>query len=125
MAEILSRKGKTYRIDVTQAGESFDVNPRDLILKDKAQFYPHGLIHVYFGSLKLTSKETPMRFADWVLEWIDTEAKPGEKGYELKYDSLEGDLYKGVTLMTSGFSMTAKAVKIKESADTVEISVVD
>lgn len=127
VAEIKNRKGKLFQIDVTGASEGFDVNPRTLIIQDKVQFYPQGLIHVIFGSLKLMSKETPMlyRMSDYSLEWVDTEAKAGEKGYELKFESQEGDLYKGVTLTTSGFSMTAKAVKIEDKGDKVLISVKD
>ena len=68
VAEIMSRKGKTYQIDVTHAQEGFDINPRELILHNREQIYPRGLIHVYFGSLKLTSKETPMRLHDRILE---------------------------------------------------------
>jgi len=59
------------------------------------------------------------------LEWVDTEAKEGEKGYELKYDEKAEDLYKNVTLTTKGFTMTAKAVKIVEEAGTVKISIID
>lgn len=127
VAEILNRKGKTYRIDVSGAGEGFDINPRTLIIKDGVQFYPQGLIHVIFGGFKLESKETPMlyRMRENVMEWVDTGAKAGEKGYELKFDSQDGGMYKGVTLTTSAFTMTAKNARIKEEGDKVAISVVD
>jgi hypothetical protein len=128
IAEIKNRKGKLFQIDVTGAGEGFDIYPRgtDLILRpNRVQFYPHGLIHIYFGSLKLTSNETPMWFHDWIIEWVDTEAKPGEKGYELKFESQEGDLFKGVTFTTAGFSFTVKAIKIEDKGDKVLISVKD
>ena len=100
MAEILNRKGKTYRIDVTGAGEDFDINPRTLIIRDSVEFFPQGVIQVIFGGSKLVSKETPIlfRIREKVIEWIDTDAKSGEKGYELKFDSQEGDLFKGLTV---------------------------
>ncbi len=60
-----------------------------------------------------------------LLEWIDTHAKPGEKGYSFKYKSQEGSLYKDVSLTTKGFSMTAKAIKIAEDGETVKISIWD
>ncbi len=126
-ADILARKGKTYRIDVSGAAEEFDINPRTLIIKDGVQFYPQGLIHVIFGGLKLESKEVPMlyRMRENVIEWVDTEAKAGEKGYELKFESQDGGLYKGVTLTTSAFTMTAKTAKIEEAGDKVNISIID
>ena len=125
VAEVMNRKGKIYQIDVKQAQGGFDIFPRDVVFYKREQIYPKGLTHIYFGSLKLTSKETPMRFSKSIIEWIDTEAKPGEKGYEIKFDSHEGDLYKGVTLTTRGFSMTAKAIKIEDDSDKVKISIID
>ncbi len=127
VAEILARKGKIYRIDVTGAGEDFDINPRTLIIRDGVEFFPQGVIHVIFGGSKLVSKETPIlfRIRESVIEWVDTGAKSGEKGYELKFDSQDGDLFKGLTLTTSGFSMTAKSAKVKEEGDKVTISVID
>jgi hypothetical protein len=60
-----------------------------------------------------------------MLEWIDTDAKPGVKGYKLQYKSREGSFYKNVTLKTKGFSMSAKAIKIDEDGEAVNISIWD
>jgi hypothetical protein len=127
IASITNRKGKSFLIDLKHAQSGFDINPRQFILNKGEQIYPRGLAGFVFGSLKLKSEETPMRLImkENLLEWIDTEAKPGEKGYDLKYNSHEGDVYKDVTLTTKGFSMTAKAIKIAEDGDTVKISIWD
>jgi hypothetical protein len=66
-----------------------------------------------------------MRNVGDLLEWVDTEAVSGHKGYELKYEEKADDLYRKVTLTTKGFSMTAKAVKIVESGETVTILIID
>jgi hypothetical protein len=127
VSSIANRKGRKFLIDLKKAQMSFDINPRVFVAYGREQIYPKGLAHFRFGSLNLTSEETPMRLImrENLLEWIDTEAEPGDKGYEIKSESREGDLYKGVTLKTRGFSMTAKAVKIKEDADKVTISIWD
>lgn len=122
---VLDRIGKTYTIDLRRAQSGFNVVPREFVSFRHESYFPHGLAEFVYGSLKLVSVDTPMRMIKKSLEWVDTEAKPGEKGYELQYESLEGDLYKGVTLKTRGFTMTAKAVKIAETDDRVKISIRD
>jgi hypothetical protein len=127
---IYSRKGKKYLIDVRQAQRGFEINPRNqehVVLYKGDQLFPHGLIKYIYGSLNLVSEDTPMRFSfsQRALEWVDTEAKPGEKGYELKYSEKAEDMYKNITLTTKGFKMTAKAIKIAEDGDTVKISIID
>jgi len=127
---VTGRKGTKYLIDLRRAQRGFDFNPRDLehvILYQGAQFFPHGLVKFVYGSLNLASEDTPMRytFSPNALEWVDTEAKAGEKGYELKYESKAEDLYQNVTLKTRGFTMTAKAIKIGGEGDTVIISIID
>jgi len=127
ITSIANRKGKSFLIDLKHAQSGFDINPRQFILNKGEQIYPRGLAGFVFGSLKLKSEETPMRLImkENLLEWIDTDAKPGEKGYDLKFNSHEGDVYKDVTLTTKGFSMSAKAIKIAEDGDTVTIRIWD
>jgi hypothetical protein len=127
---VTGRKGTKYLIDLRRAQRGFEINPRNekhVVLYQGAQLFPHGLVKFVYGSLKLESVDTPMRlsYAPHALEWVDTEAKAGEKGYELKYDGKAEDLYQNVTLKTRGFTMTAKAVKIVEDAGTVTISIID
>jgi hypothetical protein len=127
---VTGRKGTKYLIDLKRAQRGFDINPRDqehVILYKGDQLFPHGLVKFVYGSLVLESQDTPMRlsFSPHALEWVDTEPKPGEKGYELKYDAKVEDLYQNITLTTKGFRMTAKAIKIVEEAGTVTISIID
>lgn len=129
---VTDRKGKRFAVDFRRAqrGIGFDIRPREtdrLILYKGDQYFPHGLLKFVYGSLNLVSQDTPMRlsYSARALEWVDVEAKAGEKGYELKYGGQEGDLYKEVILTTKGFTLTAKGVKIVEDADKVTISIVD
>lgn len=125
LAAVHDAKGKHYVIDVAKAGPGFDIFPRKLILYKRSQIYPLGLEKIVFGSLRLTSKETPMMMEKRKIQWTDTEAKTGEKGYELKFKSREGDVYKDISLTTRGFSMTAGTVRLIEAGDTVTISILD
>lgn len=116
---VTGRKGKKYVIDLKQAQRGFDIKPRNqdhVILYEGAQLFPHGLVKLIYGSLILESQDTPMRlsYSPPALEWVDTEAKAGEKGFDLKYEEKVEDLYKNITLTTRGFTMTAKAVKVVE-----------
>jgi hypothetical protein len=127
---VTGRKGTKYLIDLRRAQRGFNIVPRSqerVILYQGAQFFPHGLVKFVYGSLTLESQDTPMRlsYSPSALEWVDTEAKAGVKGYDLKYDEKAEDLYKNVTLTTKGFTMTAKAVRIVEEAGTVTISIID
>lgn len=127
ISSVEKRKGRVFLIDLNHAQRSVDINPRQFIFYKGNQLYPRGLFGFVFGSLKLKSEETPMRLnmKKNQLEWIDADAKPGQKGYDLKYQSQEGDLYKDVTLTTKGFSMTAKAIKLADDGNTVKISIWD
>jgi hypothetical protein len=127
---VMNRQGKTYLIDLKQAQRGFEINPRNqehVVLYKGDELFPHGLVKLIYGSLNLVSQDTPMRLSLYrnALEWVDTEAKEGEKGYELKYGEKVEDLYKTITLTTRGFTMTAKAIKIVEEAGTVKISIID
>ncbi len=125
IAAVNERRGRRYFIDVSKAGGGFDIYPRKLIIYKRLQIFPRGVDKIVFGSLVLTSKETPMVLNRRAIEWVDTESKPGEKGYELKFKSREGDVYKDISLTTRGFSMTAGTVRIVEAGDMVTINILD
>lgn len=127
---VTDRKGKKYLIDLKRAQRGVEINPRNLdhvILYKGDQYFPHGLTKFVYGGLTLVSQDTPMKlsYASRALEWVDIEAKSGEKGYELKYGGKDVDIYKDVILTTKGFTLTAKAMKIAEDADTITISIID
>lgn len=127
VAATSNRKGRIYLVDIRHARGGFDIKSRKSIPCKEGQIYPTGLTRFVWGSLTLKSEEVPMRFLmdEGMLEWIDTEARSGEKGYNLQYKSRKDDLYSEVTLKTKGFSMTAKAVKIAENDEIVQISIWD
>jgi hypothetical protein len=126
IAGVRNRQGRAYRVDVSQAQRNFDIRPREGVMFVGAeQLYPHGLHGLDYGSMKLVSVDTPMRFVGYIVEWVDTEPAGGEKGYDLKYEEQVGDLFKKVTLKTKGFSFTAKAIRLADDGKTVTFFIVD
>jgi len=126
IAAVQGRQGRTYRIDVRQAQRNVDIRPRPgAIFVLSEQIYPHGLDGFTYGSLRLTSMDTPMRLRGQLLEWVDTEPAPGDKGYELKCEAQESDLFRTVTVTTKGFSFTAKAVRVTDDGKVVTFAIVD
>jgi hypothetical protein len=49
----------------------------------------------------------------------------GDKGYDLKYEAQEGELFRNVSVTTKGFSFTAKAVRVLDDGKAVTFFVVD
>jgi hypothetical protein len=126
IAAVQGRQGRTYRIDVRQAQRNVDIRPRPgAIFVLSEQIYPHGLEGFTYGSLRLTSKDTPMRLRGQLLEWVDPEPAPGDKGYDLKCEAQESDLFRTVTVTTKGFSFTAKAVRVTDDGKVVTFAIVD
>jgi hypothetical protein len=126
IASVQSRQGRAFRVDLRQAQRNVDIRPRPgSIITPSEQVYPHGLDGLTYGSLRLVSKDTPMRLRGPLLEWVDTEPVSGEKGFELKYDTQEGDLFRGVTVTTKGFTFTAKAIRVVDDGKAVTFFVVD
>jgi hypothetical protein len=126
VSSIINRKGRTFLIDLERAQSNFDINPRESwVYWRRQQLYPHGLLGFVHGGLRLVSEDTPMRLYGNILEWIDTDETKGENGYELKYETKDGDLYKNITLTTRGFRMTAKGAAVLEEGSTVKIMIID
>ena len=123
---VRSRKGRVYRIDVSEAQPGFDIHPRgDAIFANREQIYPHGLERLDYGTLRLQSSDTPMRFERNVVEWVDTEPADGQRGYEVACGTRDGDVCREATVTTRGFSFTAGTVRVTETADAVTFFVVD
>jgi hypothetical protein len=126
IASVKSRQGRAFRVDLRQAQRNVDIRPRPgAIITPAEQVYPHGLDGLTYGSLRLVSKDTPMTLRGPLLEWVDTEPVSGEKGFELKYNTQEGDLFRGVTVTTKGFTFTAKAIRVVDDGKVVTFFVVD
>ena len=126
IAAVKSRQGRAFRVDVRQAQRNVDIRPRPgAIITPAEQVYPHGLDGLTYGSLRLVSKDTPMTLRGPLLEWVDTEPVSGEKGFELKYDTQDGELFRNVTVTTKGFTFTAKAIRVADDGKVVTFFVVD
>lgn len=123
---VRGRQGRVFRVDVSKAQAGFDIRPRPgALFTPTDQIYPHGLFGLDYGSMRLVSQDTPMRFGGNIIEWVDTEPVAGSKGYELKFAEQAGDLYKEVTVTTKGFTLTAKAVRITDDGKVVTVFIVD
>lgn len=123
---VRSRQGRTHRIDVSQAQRNVDIRPRPgAIIATGEQLYPHGLEGLTYGSLRLVSKDAPMRLVRQIVEWVDTEPAAGEKGYDLKYEEQAGEIYKKVTVTTKAFTFTANAVRIVDDGKVVTFFIID
>lgn len=57
----------------------------------------------------------------WDLVWVDTEARPDEKGYTFEYHEKTGDIYKSLVFRTKRFTLKAPEARIEESRDEVKV----
>lgn len=120
---IESRKGKKYIVDFKKTKEFFNSKHRGKMIRlGVRQIFLNGIEELTLGDVILTSKDTPMeRPYLWTVEWVDTEAKEGEEGYQLEYGEKVDDVYKNVTFTTKGFTLKAPEVKIKKKENEVKI----
>jgi hypothetical protein len=126
VAALRARTGTTYQIDVSRAQGGFDINPRvGAIFRGREQLYLHGLESLKFGSMRLSSTDTPMRMEGTVIEWVDPEVVAGAKGYTVESDGASGDRLTNVTITTRGFTLTARSVRLVESGNVIRIEVID
>jgi len=119
-------KGKRFVVDWTATRVIFpEIVPRGPMQKHSYRMiFPHGIEKLTFGEVELVGQDTPMdRFWNYLLEWVDTGAAAGEKGYQLTYESKDGDIYRDATLTTAGFVLKAPELRLDEKADEVWIEV--
>jgi hypothetical protein len=60
----------------------------------------------------------------YYLKWVDTDAKPDEKGYELTSSRQEGDgIFYDAVFKTRGFTLSAPKIQVKERPSRVKVTV--
>jgi hypothetical protein len=116
IALVESRKGRRYVVDFAKTKEFFDSEARGSSVRlGVREIFPHGVERVSLGEVEMVGADTPMeRPWIWTMQWIDTEAVAGDRGYEVAFESRDGEVLKGVTLKTKGFTLKAPEVTIAE-----------
>jgi len=59
----------------------------------------------------------------WTVEWVDTNAADGVKGYELTCRERAGSVCKGAEFKTAGFTLRAPEVEVAETGSEVRITI--
>ncbi len=125
-ALIMARKGRRYVIDLQKTKEIIVPEGRGKFVTIGVEgLYLHGINDFALGDVLLTTADTPIHKPFlWTIEWVDTDAKPGEKGYDLTFEKKDGETYRNVVFQTAGFTLKAPEVEIKEDAAKNEVRVV-
>jgi hypothetical protein len=128
LALIAARKGRHYIVDFSKLQRSDVI----AVEADYSKQHVHLGVHVIFpqgagivklGEVEISAANTPIEKFLRTVEWIDTESKAGEKGYDLKVGSQDGDVLKDVVLTTKGFTLKAPEVQITEDKEKDEVRV--
>ena len=87
--------------------------------------YPAGIEKMKIEEVELTGSNTPMIVDQlYYVKWVDTDPKPGENNFDLKYSRKEGEnVYYDATLTASGFILKAPKMEIARAHDRVKITI--
>ena len=91
MAIVNSRNGRRYIIDFRKTKDFIIPQPRGRSVRLGVEvFYANGIEEFRLGDIVLTTADTPMYQPKveknmYSLEWVDTDAEPGVKGYAFTY----------------------------------------
>lgn len=123
---IQARKGRKYIINFKPAHEFLKPTSR-------GESYSLGLIHIYPEGIEkiqiqdviLEGKNTPIvQDRLYYIKWIDTEAGPTEKSYELSCGKKEGeDIYVDAVFTTKGFVLKAPKIQLKDRPARVKVTI--
>ena len=125
IAMIKNRKGKKYIIDFEKTREFPRVKSRGKEIRiDVELVFIHGIEKLYLGEIELTSIDTPMhRPGLFTFEWIDTEVKKDEKGYEISFKEKTEGTYKNAVFKTTGFTLKVPEMQISEDKTKNEVRI--
>lgn len=89
------------------------------------KIYPAGFGRIRVRDVEIQGTSSPILLDQlYHLRWVDTEAKPGEKRYELTYAKKEGDdVYVDAVFKTAGFTLRAPKVRVKDTPQRVKVTV--
>ncbi len=122
---VTARKGKTYVVDFQRTREFIipEGRGRYVVIGVKG-YYLNGLKEFTTGDVVLTTWDIPIHKPFiYSVEWTDTEAKPGDKGYVFYYEKKIGEIYKNVFFSTPGFTLKAPEIEIKEDKEKNEFRI--
>ena len=125
IALVKSRQGKRYVVDFERTKEFFETLPRGKSVRlGVEQIFVNGIERLTLGDVSLTSIDTPMhRPWLWTVEWVDTNAVDGVKGYELTCRERAGAVCKGAELKTAGFTLNAPEVELADTGNEVRVTI--
>jgi hypothetical protein len=123
---IQARQGRKYIINFKPTHEYLQPSSR-------GESYSLGLIHIYPEGIEkiqiqdviLAGKNTPIvNDRLYYIKWIDTEAGPAEKSYELSYSKKEGEnIYIDAVFTTKGFVLKAPKIQLKDRPSRVKVTI--
>jgi hypothetical protein len=125
IALVKGRQGTRYIVDFERTREFFDTQPRGKAVRlGVEQIFVNGIKQLSLGDIRLTSVDTPMhRPWLWTVEWVDTNAAAGVKGYDLTCRERAGSVCKGAEFKTAGFTLTAPEVELADTGNEVRITI--
>jgi hypothetical protein len=125
IAVVTSRQGRRYIVDFEPTKEFFNILPRGKSVRlGVEQIFVNGIGRLTLGDVSLTSIDTPMhRPGLWTVEWVDTNAADGVKGYDLTCRERAGSVCKGAEFKTAGFTLNAPEVELADTGNEVRITI--
>jgi len=125
IALVKSRQGTRYIVDFERTKEFFDALPRGKAVRlGVEQIFVNGIERLTLGEVVLTSIDTPMHKPwVWTVEWVDTNAADGVKGYELTCRERAGTVCKGAEFTSAGFTLKAPEVDVADTGSEVRITI--
>ncbi len=125
-ASIQARQGRTYIVNFKPTGDY--VIPEgygDSFRIGLMELFPDGIRQLKINEVLFAGQKTPiMEDQLYYLKWVDTDWKPGEKGYELTFGRSGGpDIYYDAEVKTRGFTLKAPKIRLSDGARRVKITV--
>lgn len=123
---IQARKGRVYVINFKPTGEYlYPKGYGESFKVGLINIYPEGIEKVEIQEVLFAGEKTPIiQDQLFYIKWIDTEASPGEKGYDVIFSRQEGeDVFYDAEVKTRGFVLRAPKIQIKDRQSRVKITV--
>jgi hypothetical protein len=98
-------------------------------METKSRCYQYGLYQALIldriipGWKAFAQKDNKTLDQIYYFKWVDREVKPAGKEYEIQYSKKENDIYYDATIKTSGFTLEAPKIQIKENPFRIKINI--
>jgi hypothetical protein len=123
---IQARKGRKYIINFKPTREYMRPTSRGEIYSlGLIRIYPEGIEKIQIQDVILEGKNTPIvQDRLYYIKWIDTEAGPTEKSYQLSFSKKEGEnIYVDAVFTTKGFVLKAPKIQVKERPTRIKVTI--